>query len=403
MQRRAVHATIVLLGLIAWVAALSLVAVLSPDAAAARAGDAAAVPRDAERGDATPECGGQAPVGWLGVTGLSFECSWRDGPRAGVRAWHFEAEPRVQEVAGDGPALGKLRVGDRIFAVDGFHITTEEAGRRFASPLPGIPVRLVILRGGKRRHVELVPRALCPEDPRVQAAGLPPPPPPRPPAPVDQTGAAAAAVPAEPPGTSPPVTPSAERPEDAPRPGLPALSPLPQLPAPAITPEGWMGLSIRCSDCSIRTDHSPTSSPVWQFRSLPEVYAVEPGSPASNGGLRRGDVLAEIDGVKLTSQEGGLRFGAVKPGQTVAWTYRRGHASAVALVVAVRRPGEGAPVPGQRDEPSHLRYAGSIAGAEIEVRGSGSVVVTVARPGEDVLITTDDATIRIRRKVDPQR
>jgi len=45
----------------------------------------------------------------------------------------------------------------------------------------------------------------------------------------------------------------------------------------------------------------------------------------------------------------------------------------------------------------NLRYEGTLGGSEIEVLGSGSVVVTEDRDEGELLITTPDATIRIRK------
>ena len=43
---------------------------------------------------------------------------------------------------------------------------------------------------------------------------------------------------------------------------------------------------------------------------------------------------------------------------------------------------------------SRLRYAGAVGGSEVEVRGLGNVVVDDS--GDEIVITTRDATIRIR-------
>jgi hypothetical protein len=47
--------------------------------------------------------------------------------------------------------------------------------------------------------------------------------------------------------------------------------------------------------------------------------------------------------------------------------------------------------------PHNLRYEGTIAGSQVEVRGSGAVVVT-EDDEDEIVITTPDATIRIRKK-----
>ncbi len=47
--------------------------------------------------------------------------------------------------------------------------------------------------------------------------------------------------------------------------------------------------------------------------------------------------------------------------------------------------------------PHNLRYEGTIAGSHVEVRGSGAVVVT-EDDEDEIVITTPDATIRIRKR-----
>jgi hypothetical protein len=50
------------------------------------------------------------------------------------------------------------------------------------------------------------------------------------------------------------------------------------------------------------------------------------------------------------------------------------------------------------DQKRHLRYKGDIGDSEVEVRGSGSVVVSEEPGGGAVLIATPDATIRVEKK-----
>jgi C-terminal processing protease CtpA/Prc len=159
-----------------------------------------------------------------------------------------------------------------------------------------------------------------------------------------------------------------------------------------VFPKGWFGFGISCN-CEVRTG-SAESPPVWVFRSPPEVYSVERGSPAGRVGLRRGDLLIEIDGVPLTSEEGGRRFGAVKAGQAVEFVYRRGgETGAVTIKAGERR------VPGARrpEDVGRLRYVGTVGDVEVEVRGNSSVIITVIEPGREIEIVTRDARIRLRR------
>jgi len=172
--------------------------------------------------------------------------------------------------------------------------------------------------------------------------------------------------------------------------------------------------------------------PAWEFGTLPEIYFVDPESPAARAGFQIGDVLTHIDGVSLLTPAGGRRFGALKAGQSVHWTFRRGGRVRTATIVTVPRPGERATQLSQLSEKlralseqgdvqrmgvemrrlaremdrlgllnqgrqsagRRLRYAGTVGGSEVEVHGLDNVVVD--DNGDEIVITTRDATIRIR-------
>ena len=222
---------------------------------------------------------------------------------------------------------------------------------------------------------------------------------------------------------------------------------------------------------------------------MPVIYSVDADGPAARGGVRGGDLLAQVDGVAITTIDGGRRFGAVKPGNTMRWKVFRENAPHTFTVVAgkhpdrprayseaarararlresletlrqeeqeLRRdarsleradelralqdaqrelaralreldrararhgpslltPAPTAPVapvapvaptaadvqiapitprPGSRQ---HLRYRGEVGGSNVEVRGTGAVAVTEGKNDGEVVITTPDATIRIRK------
>ena len=92
--------------------------------------------------------------------------------------------------------------------------------------------------------------------------------------------------------------------------------------------EGWLGMGISCSSCSLQNwsrSYGRATTGVssgnfrrsWSFAQPPVVYSVEDNGPADRAGLRSGDTLVSVDGYPLTSAEGGRRFANIQPGQAV--------------------------------------------------------------------------------------
>ena len=348
--------------------------------------------------------GGLEPRGDVGIA--SFECSnctWvTDGTD---RTWSFTSEPKVLAVKPGSPADGKIREGDAIVAVDGYLITTGEGGRRLANLKPGQVVSMVVRSGNRERTVEIVPDSECPR--RGAYAAAP----------------ALAAVP-DVPDAAPAVSASvgvaatvpraavAPRPDAAPGSLGVAVSvgPVPR-PTYTLLPSGWFGFGIQCTNCRWSVEDE-TGKSEWAFSVPPEIRSVQDGSPADAAGLRRGDVLLEIDGESLISRDGGRRFGSIEPGETVRWTYRRGSETRTTAATARQRPDMPAPAPMPDAAPTvysgqlartyatpsvtKLRYSGLVGGTSVEVRGTGSVVVNIIEPGREIEIVTSDSRTRIR-------
>jgi C-terminal processing protease CtpA/Prc len=62
----------------------------------------------------------------------------------------------------------------------------------------------------------------------------------------------------------------------------------------------------------------------WEFASPPEIVEVYAGSPAAVAGLRPGDLIVAVNGVDITTEEGGRVFGAIRIGVPVEFRVRRG-------------------------------------------------------------------------------
>jgi hypothetical protein len=266
--------------------------------------------------------------GDLGISGLECNCSYYIG-EGGERVWLFRSEPVILGVREGGVADGKLREGDAINAIDGLLITTGEAGRRYANVEPGDEVTLTVGRGERLALIRVEAGTQCErvvEAPDAWHVLVEPPEVVVAPEPVVAVHVAPVVVVAPEPVVGVEVEPGVVV---APEPAVVVdVEPI-VLVAPHVNilmrpvfPAGWFGFGISCN-CSVYREESG-EPPVWQFKEPPEVFSVEPGSPADRAGLQRGDVLVEIDGVSLTDDEGGQRFGAVAAGQTVTFKYRRG-------------------------------------------------------------------------------
>ena len=87
--------------------------------------------------------------------------------------------------------------------------------------------------------------------------------------------------------------------------------------------EGNLGISgLSCDgECTLtlRDDGSERS---WSFSTEPRVFGIEDEGPA-DGILEPGDLLVAIDGILITTQEGGRRYANLRPGETVDVRYRR--------------------------------------------------------------------------------
>jgi len=204
-----------------------------------------------------------------------------------------------------------------------------------------------------------------------------------------------------------------------------------------------LGIGFQCTECGTQTDEE-TGEDVWFFSGPLEVTAVNAAGPADKAGIQRGDIIKAIDGHSLDTDEGGLAFTRITPGESVRVTLvkRNGSEVEVSLVPvettalgvsegrrgtvglaprrsvgvtaptadpapradpAPPRPPRGVPdraavsaFPGAVAAPEGmpLRYSGSINGVEVEVRGN-PVTVSEMHGARTIYINADGLWIRI--------
>jgi hypothetical protein len=341
------------------------------------------------------------------------------------KVWKFFEEPRIGAIDPSGPSYGRLKDGDVLVAIDDALITTSEGGRKLGALDPDHPVKLTVRRDGKTVDVKVRPRSRCPDDQMVE---------------IYRAVQDRVVTP------RPPRAPRAPRaPQAAPAPEATPIPSVPEIPefrmAPLAPPaavsrrlltRGWFGIGIDC-DCRWVTVQD---SVIFRSSEFPTIYNVDEDSPADKGGLRRGDMLTEINGVSLLSDEGGHLFGTVKPGQQVKWTFQREGETKTALVVAAARPGQAGEyaqdferlqkqlgrleihnlddeelrrqltemqrgfdakrrrTPAARQK---VRWTGSVGDADVTVQGLANVSVTTDEETGEIVITTGETTVRIKK------
>jgi C-terminal processing protease CtpA/Prc len=234
---------------------------------------------------------GQAVFSGTGGSGPDLGIGRMIAPYAVVHAaedWiQLGGELELRDIRPNGPAAGVLQDGDVLVAVDSALITTRAGSEQLFRAPAGRPLRLLVRRHGRDREVVVVPAAGKSEvgEPRTSKHAAPVAP--------ARTGA-----------------------------------------APRFRMPGWVGIGLACK-CTVQA--TPDGAEIWSFAEAPEVFAVRPGGPAERAGILVGDLIDTVDGVLLTTHEGGRRWSGIEPGQQVRLGIRRGRRNIDLVVLAAQR------------------------------------------------------------------
>lgn len=348
-------------------------------------------------------------VGQLGISGLNCrgECTITLNQEGAEQYWSFTTEPMITGVEEGSPAEGALEAGDILVAIDGVPITTAEGGYRFANVEPGEEVTLLVRRDNVRHEVTLQAAGHCRPAPNIVAipTRLPQPPPePYTRVIVSQVEAVVAPRVRVVQAIEPEATTHIEVV------GVPG--------AWSILPRGKLGFSFSCGPCSSSTDPE-TGETIWSFSGPVEVIGVTRDGPADMVGIERGDLITTIGAEPIESEEGGIGFSRLTPGEAVELTVvKRSGEEVEVTVVPVTSEEELAPPPApvigvtvvepvtvvaveappaSPEDPDRmiLRFSGTVGPAEVEVRG-GPVDIIEQREEGIIIVITRDTRIQIR-------
>lgn len=86
-------------------------------------------------------------------------------------------------------------------------------------------------------------------------------------------------------------------------------------------PVGDLGIAAMSFKGSM-SYNAETGEHKWYFQAEPKVREIDPEGPSA-GKLQSGDVLVAIDGMAITTNKAGQRFGGIGPGETVSLSVRR--------------------------------------------------------------------------------
>lgn len=256
----------------------------------------------------TAQSGGSCPI--IYIDGVLQQPTTGPGEAFGITAYQcascsfkrdrdkpaeysFSAEPIVLETT----SWSVLRKGDVIEAVNGQPITTRAGAEQFTYPRGGESV-ISVRRDGSRVELKAQSRAECVDMSMFDRSSIDH---------VEVVKGAAAENLYGPRGAFGAVhiyrKPGAQKPFTVrPEPAERSADSTRRAPT-----DGRYGFAISCLPSCTRAKASDGTE-YYKFDGYPPIAGIRPGGPAAMMGLRVGDVVTEIDGISILTEEGALRF-----------------------------------------------------------------------------------------------
>lgn len=122
---------------------------------------------------------------------------------------------------------------------------------------------------------------------------------------------------------------------------------------------GYLGINLQCDSCQQQRQGDVV---VWSFSSPPKITWVRDGGPAAKAGLKEGDIILAVQGLDITTEEGGRLFGGMRAGVATEFRVRRADREATVIVTP------GTPVEAFGEQYAVVMFPGKLDSVKVQLR-----------------------------------